>query len=94
MIIEEVRAEAFAGDIYAQIELGDMYYYGMEVPVSYSNARMWYMKASRRGNSLALIKIGMMYEHGNGVILDLGEAETWYRKAKNISNPFRIKVPL
>ncbi len=88
MIIEEVHLAAVTGNVSSQIELADMYFYGIEVPVSYSNAIKWYVKAALQGNSLATIKVGMMYEHGQGVMNDIYEAEIWYKKAKNITSSF------
>lgn len=69
------------GDIFAQNELPDMYYFGIGVPRSIEMALYWLEKAAARGFWRPLTKLGELYHYGDGVAKDTDRAEKYYEKA-------------
>ena len=70
----------------AQLQLGELYEYGICTEQNDVEAVKWYCKAAERGNSHAQYKLGYMYENGRGVESDDAEAVSWYRKAAEQGN--------
>ena len=90
-----VRKLAEQGDSSAQKCLGDVYYFGIDVPQNYSEALMWYRKAAEQGDASAQSDVGDMYYLGLGVQVDYNEAIKWFRKAVEQDDPrgqFRLAV--
>lgn len=58
---------ANAGDINAQLTLGMLYLQGEHIPVDYSLALKWYLRAFEKGDGDAYNDIGVMYRDGKGV---------------------------
>lgn len=52
----------------------------------YSEALVWYEKASKYNNAAAFWNLGNCYENGIGVERDLNKAKEWYLKAKEAGN--------
>ena len=73
--------EAEAGNAYAQVELGDLYFSGEGVPQDDTEAVKWYRKAAEQGLAKAQKKLGDMYSWGKGLSQDYAKAAEWYRKA-------------
>ncbi|CAN6671714.1 hypothetical protein TRVA0_045S00232 [Trichomonascus vanleenenianus] len=68
------------GNADARIKMGDIYYYGRGVNVSYEQAAQCYTNIADRmqGMGLALFNMGYMYEHGIGVSKDVHLAKRYY----------------
>ena len=78
----DLRTRAEAGDVGAQISLGDMYREGQGVPQDGAEAVAWYRLAAEQGDATAQFNLGMMYEGaGVGVPQDQVEAAAWISKA-------------
>src|SRR3989344_1799585 len=73
--------EAEAGNAYAQLELGDLYFIGEGVPQDDTEAVKWYRKAAEQGLAKAQQKLGDMYFGSMGLSQDYAQAAKWYRKA-------------
>ncbi len=69
------------GDIYAQNQLGIMYYNGQEVGKDYIKAAEWFEKAAKQGDANGQRNLGLMYESGKGVPQDYDKAIEWFKKA-------------
>ena len=77
---------AKAGNIKAQVKLGEMY---ANVALwRYSNIRdneaesvKWYKLAAEAGDAKAQFNLGVMYDEGKGIPQDDAEAVKWYRLA-------------
>ena len=65
------------GDVYAQLNLGMMYYRGEGVPQVYKEAAKWYQMAAEQGNANAQYLLGVMYDIGRGVRQDYTLAYMW-----------------
>ena len=79
--LEQISADAEAGDATAQFILGGMYENGDGVAEDLTLARHWYEKAAAQGFADAQFNLGVMYETGNGVKADYAQARHWYEKA-------------
>ena len=64
--IESLNKKALAGDAEAQFNLGEMYYYGRDVPHNYVEAAKWYRRAAEQGHIIAQSSLGSMYFYGEG----------------------------
>ena len=47
--VDELSKKAEQGDVEAQVELGDMYYFGEYAEQDYKKAFEWYTKAAEQG---------------------------------------------
>jgi TPR repeat protein len=74
-------AKANAGDVEAQHDLGNMYYFGSEVRRDYAQAALWYRKAAEQGDPDSQFRIGGFYHFGFGVPKDDAQAFVWMKKA-------------
>ncbi|KAG0065237.1 hypothetical protein BGZ89_008488 [Linnemannia elongata] len=74
------------GDKDAQVNLGDIYREGNEVPQDYQVAMNWYLKAAEQGDPVGQQRVGAMYSHGFGVPQDYSTAMSWFLKAANQGN--------
>ena len=79
--IEETKASAEQGGIFAQLQLGAMYYDGEGVGQDYAEAIRWYRLAAEQGDAAAQSNLGFMYRDGQGVAQNYAEALKWYRLA-------------
>ena len=62
------RNRAGAGNALAQLDLGDLYYFGRGVAQDYVEAVKWYRLSADQGNPDAQYKLGSMYEHNEAVV--------------------------
>ena len=79
--VKPLLAKAINGDAAAQLDLGEMYYQGGEVPKDYAEALTWFRKAAAQGLPEAQSNIGLMYCQGEGVPQDYAEAMNWFQRA-------------
>jgi TPR repeat protein len=79
--IEEVTAQAQAGDAQFQYELGRRYYIGKDVPKDFAQAVKWFQKATEQNNAKAEYALGICLLNGKGVAKDEAQAVRWFRKA-------------
>ncbi|MBT8460658.1 MAG: sel1 repeat family protein [Boseongicola sp.] len=86
--LKEWRALAERDDVYAQFNLGVMYYKGEGVPQDFAEALKWYRMAAEQGDALAQNSLGMMYQRGEGVSQNYPEAVKWFRKSAEQGNVF------
>ena len=80
-IVRKVIADATAGGILAQCNLGFMYEHGQGVDRDDKQAFEWYSKSAYQGNAIAQNNLGNMYRDRRGVELDYKKAFEWFEKA-------------
>ena len=84
-----ITRKAEAGDLEAQVTLGDSYggreNYGLKRDLAL--AAQWYRKAAEKGHREAQHKLGMCYSFGQGIPQDDAAAAQWYRKAAEAGLP-------
>lgn len=76
-------AEAEAGKIRSQYNVGNMYLKGQGTGFDEAKAFSWFMKAAQSGHVKSQFKIGFMLLNGTGVKKNYAKAEKWLRKAAN-----------
>lgn len=82
-----IKSQAKSGDVYGQLSLGLLYYYGdSDVGLDYRKAHEWLLKSAKQGNDSAQIYLGLMYEEGKGVRQDYTKASEYYLKAAKQNN--------
>ncbi|KAI8879975.1 HCP-like protein, partial [Backusella circina FSU 941] len=64
----------------AQTMIGFLYHKGQGVPINYSIAIEYYLKAARQRDKDAWFHIGYLFECGDGVPVDKYKALEWYSK--------------
>ena len=79
--INALKDKATQGQVEAQFELGDAYYYGKGTGKNLKQALYWYEKAAEQGDVMAQRAVGAMYELGQGTGKDGVKAAYWYEKA-------------
>ena len=79
--VADLLTQAERGDPEAQLEVGEMYVAGRDVPQNDVVAFAWYRQAAEQGVAEAQFNVGLMYSAGRGVPRDEAEAVTWYQKA-------------
>ena len=72
--------------MYAQNNLGVMYYSGEGVEQDYARAAELYGKAAEQGHMYAQYNLGGMYYDGEGVEQDFARAAELFRKAADAGN--------
>jgi TPR repeat protein len=82
-----LKARAEAGDIVAEVAVGNAYDSGQGVTANQNEAIAWYQKAAEHGNAEAQNSLGVKYRLGEGVPKDLDIAVQWYRAAAKNGNP-------
>jgi len=80
-VADLLLTQAERGDPEAQLEVGEMYVAGRDVPQNDVVAFAWYRQAAEAGVAAAQFNVGLMYSAGRGVPRDEAEAVTWYQKA-------------
>ncbi len=74
-------AEAEAGKIRSQYDIGNMYLKGQGTGIDEVKAFNWFSKAAKSGHVKSQFKIGFMLLNGTGVKKNYAKAEKWLRKA-------------
>ncbi|MHB9147248.1 MAG: tetratricopeptide repeat protein, partial [Candidatus Amoebophilus sp.] len=85
-IVRKVIADATAGGILAQCNLGFMYSNGQGVDRDDKQAFEWYSKSAYQGNAIAQNNLGNMYRDRQGVDRDYKQAFEWFEKAAHQGN--------
>ena len=73
-----LRPLAAGGDARAQYRIGVMYEKGRGIPVDYSEAVVWFLRAADQGNAEAQNHLGFLYLYGRGVAKDFVAAHMWF----------------
>ena len=74
LAIDSCRAMAEAGDMQAQLEMGELYYHGDRTEQDLAQALQWYERASIQGQPDAQYRLGLMHAAGEGVERNLPQA--------------------
>jgi hypothetical protein len=75
--LDQVLAQAKAGQPKAQAKLGDVYF----ASGAFTNAALWYRKAAEQGEVEGQLSLASCYLTGRGVAKDPAEAAKWLRLA-------------
>ena len=78
----DLHSRARQGDVKAQIELGERYWTGKDMPVDKDEARKWTQQAADQGSVRAQFMLGLMYSEG-----DLARAYMWWSVAASAPVP-------
>lgn len=89
--LSEWKPLAAAGDVNAQMNLGNMYRKGEGVPKDFAEAAKWYRKAAKQNHAGAQTVLGVFHEYGTGVPHDYAKALAFYRKAAARGNKLAKK---
>lgn len=84
-VLAKLLRRARAGEIAAQIELGDRYQTGREVIKNPATAVHWFAMAAEQGDPYAAVQVGASYDDGLGVPKNDQKAFEWYQKAVQFS---------
>lgn len=84
--LELCKAAASAGDVAAQVTVGDAYFEGRGVRVDRAEARRWYEKAAKQ-NPQAARRLGEMYAQGDGGKKDVKKALKLWQEAEKAGDP-------
>ncbi len=78
---DPLRDKGMAGDVAAQMELGNQYFFGDKRPRNYTIAAWWFRKAALQNCREAQFNLGLCYENGLGVKKDRYQAFQFYKQA-------------
>jgi len=78
---EDTLKKAEQGDVWAQYDLGFMYFDGQGITQDYKKSVYWWKRAAEQGDIEAQFNLGMMHAKGQGVPQDYKHAIYWYKKA-------------
>ena len=78
---EKWFCKAAREDEYYQLDLGMMYFEGVELSRNYQEAYKWFYRSARNGESIAQYFLGEMYAQGLGVEQDIRESRKWFQMA-------------
>ncbi|MEX1113639.1 MAG: tetratricopeptide repeat protein [Akkermansiaceae bacterium] len=79
--IPELTVKAEAGNLEAQVALGEIHSGGQGQPKNEKEAVKWYLKAAEQGNLEAQLFLGRVYLRGRSVLKDSKESAKWYLMA-------------
>lgn len=74
-------AEAEAGKVRSQYDVGNMYLKGQGTVINEAKAFKWFSTAAKSGHTKSQFKMGLMLLKGMGVKKNYKKAESWLRKA-------------
>lgn len=80
-LFAETRAAAEAGDVAAQLKVGEFYQSGKGVKRDDAQAYTWLKQAAEAGNAEAQLRLAYMRRSGSGVEVDAADAHQWALKA-------------
>ena len=78
---EETKKIAEEGDVEAQYNLGNHYYFGKGTLKDSKKAVYWYTKAAKQDYTNAQYNLARCYENGNGTQKNQKKAAYWCKKA-------------
>jgi len=84
--VAALRAQAQAGSVAAERDLGLAYRRGKVGPVDAGSAATWLRKAADAGDAEAQYQLGVMYTGEYGIAADPGQAIVWWTRAANAGN--------
>ncbi|MEJ0026729.1 MAG: hypothetical protein WDN01_11940 [Rhizomicrobium sp.] len=84
--LDNLTAQANAGNGRAELIVGLKYLDGDGVAVSEPDAAKWLERAAEQGLAVAQYRLGTMYERGRGVKADPARAVHWYQLAAQAGN--------
>ena len=84
--LQNLRANAKAGNVEAMYELGDSLDEGKDGVTNDPEALSWFEKAAAKGNIDAAARAAYMYDEGEGTKIDDIKAAQLYLKAANGGN--------
>jgi uncharacterized protein len=85
-LLAEIRAKAENGEAQAQLELGNIFYFGdLGVAQNVEEAAKLYRKAADQNLVEAQFSLGVCYRNGRGVAEDYVAEVKWYRKAADVN---------
>jgi TPR repeat protein len=76
-----------AGDVHAQVAVGDAYFNGTAGKRDFAAARIWYEKAAQQKNFDASRKLGQMYANGDGGPKNVNKALELWTAAEKAGDP-------
>ena len=79
-IISSVYHLAKTGDVYAENELSDMYFWGYGIEKNEKEGWNWLKKSAEEGYWRAIYKMGERYRNGTYIVKDKEKAIKWYQK--------------
>lgn len=87
--LEVIRQRAEAGDVNAQLKLGNLYFSGKheELPQDYHLAVRWYTLAAQQNHPEGLFNLALCYDQALGTEKDANIAHTLYRRAAKLGIP-------
>jgi len=77
------QKSADLGNVNAQFNLGDMYFYGDGVGKNLEQSVLWMRKSAEQGYGKAQNQLGVYYRDGIGVTANPVEAYAWFSAAMN-----------
>ncbi len=80
------QRRANAGDVVAQLELGERFANGRGVPKDDAQAFQWNLRAAQAGNATGELRVGVAYALGRGVARDYDQAFSWMQRASDQQN--------
>lgn len=87
-IFSRVLELAEQGDIFAQNEIADMYYFGYGTDKDLKRSVHWLTVSSEKGNFRSINKLAGFYYKGIGVEQDFNVALILYKQAAEIGEPY------
>lgn len=85
------QQQAEAGDIAAQVTLGEILEGGIAGMTDPALARRWYQRAAEQGSTRAMIALGNLFERGLGGAADSDTALLWYRRAAGLDDSVALE---
>jgi TPR repeat protein len=85
--LELCKQAANAGDVQAQVAVGDIYFTGRGMARDHAQARKWFEMAAKQNNPQAARKLGTMYADGDGGRRDTKKAIEWWQTAEKAGDP-------
>ena len=79
--VQQYILAAKQGNVDAQYNLGECYYFGKGTKKDIEKAIEWYTAAANHGHSEAQFRLGECYNSGTGVSVNVNEAIRWYKMA-------------
>ena len=81
------KESAGAGEVEAQLAVGDAYFAGRGVMADHKEARRWYQMAADKKNPQALRRLGEMYASGDGGKKDTKKAVALWQDGEKAGDP-------
>ena len=83
--LEELRKRATAGEVDAQIRMGNRYLCGVTVEVDLDEAAKWFLLAGKSGSADGFMSLGLHYS-GSAKPRDVAKAMHFYEKAAKLGH--------